>query len=324
MRMFVTGGNGFIGSVVVKMLLESGWEVSCLLRPTSDISRLEGLKYKRVEGDVRQLASIEKGMEGCQGIIHLASLSSWTMIHSPEMNEIVLKGTDNVLQAARKNGNTRTVFVSTATAINGTPNPVIQAEESPFVLDQKNYTYAYAKHEAEKLCARHVQDGADLVIVNPAEVYGPNDITEVTSGTLIDFVRSSPVLVCPGGTSIVHVDDVAAGILKAFHKGRVGERYFLGGDNLTLKQLAQLTIDILGQKKKIVVLPRWLILAIAKVGKTLHLPLPFNPEVIPYAILYWFFDNSKARNELGATFRSATETLKPTLDWLRISGKISG
>lgn len=317
MRLFVTGGNGFIGSVVVKKLIESGYEVRCLLRQTSETSRLENVKYERVYGDIRQLKSLEEGVQGCQGIIHLASLSNWNLIHSPDMDDIVRKGTHNILEAARRSGNVRTVFVSTCTAINGTRTPVIQNENSPFSLDKKTYSYAYAKHEAEQICAHYVQEGVPIVIVNPAEVYGPNDISLVTAGTLIDFARSSPVWICAGGTSVVYVEDVAMGIIKAFEKGRSGERYFLGGENLTLQQLAQLTLDLLGQKKSIIQLPRWFITTLAKIGKAFHLPLPFNPETIPYAVLYWFFDNAKARNELGVQFRSAKETLQPTLEWLR-------
>ena len=119
------------------------------------------------------------------------------------------------------------------------------------------------------------------------------------------------------GTSVVYVDDVATGIIAALEKGKAGERYILGGDNLLLKELAELTLDLLGQKKTILTLPNPLIRGIAKIGQTFHLPLPFNPAVIPYAVRYWLMNNTKARNELGIDFRSARETLTPTLRWLQ-------
>jgi dihydroflavonol-4-reductase len=161
-----------------------------------------------------------------------------------------------------------------------------------------------------------------VVIVNPTEVYGPEDTALITACNLIDFARSSPVLVCTGGTSIVHVEDVALGIVRAMEKGRAGERYILGGDNLTIRELAAMTLEILGQKKPIWTMPNGLLRGLASVGRTLRIPMPFNPHVIPYATLYWFARNDKARRELGVEFRGARETLTPTLAWLRDSGRL--
>ena len=313
MKVFVTGANGFIGSVVTKKLVEDGHTVRALLRKASRTSRIDGLPYDRVAGDVRDAASIRVGMKGCEAVIHLASLSSWTDIHSPMMSEVVLGGTKNVLDAVRANGKPRMVFVSSSTAINGSRAPVAHTEDSAMTLPLGNFRYIAAKLEAEQRCRA---SGLPVTIVNPGEVYGPDDVDKITSGNLLDFAKSSPVLVCAGGSSVVHVEDVAAGIVAAMTKGRVGERYILGGDNLTIRQLATLTIEILGQKKAILSLPNWLVSGVARIGGALRVPLPFNPAVIPYAVRYWFMDSSKAQRELGVTFRSARAVLEPTLAWL--------
>jgi dihydroflavonol-4-reductase len=118
------------------------------------------------------------------------------------------------------------------------------------------------------------------------------------------------------------VDDVAAGIIAALERGRNGERYILAGDNMTIRQLAELTNAILSLRKKIITLPTPIIRSVAWLGRTFHLPLPFNPQVIPYATLYWFTDNSKAVRELGARFRNAEATLRPTLEWCLKTGRI--
>ena len=315
-KIFVTGGNGFIGSRVVSALVEGGYAVRCLLRETSRTSRIDALDFEKVIGDITIPETLVPAIEGCEGIIHLASLSNWTDIHSSKMQKVVVQGSQNVLNAAKKAGNLPVVYVSSSTAINGTRKPELLNETSTFDLNKKTYSYAYAKKRVEAFCIKASQAGLPVVIVNPAEVYGPNDEDQITCGNLLDFAKSNPVFVCKGGTSIVHVDDVAAGILAAFEKGRPGERYFLGGENVSIKELASKTLEILGQRKRIVTVPNGLIRFIAKAGKALSLPLPFNPEVIPYATKYWYVDNTKAKTELGIHFRSAEEALKPALNWL--------
>lgn len=323
MRVFVTGGNGFIGSSVVRMLVAQGHDVRCLLRPASETKRIEDLPVERVMGDVRDAASLADGAAGCDGVIHLAGLSSWKDIHSPLMNQVVIDGTRNLLEAVTKCGGPRTVFVSSTVAINGTTSPIVHNEDSPSTLRLERYTYAQAKTEAESLCREAAALGQPVMIVNPGEVYGPQDTALITSGNLVDFAKSSPVLVCRGGTSIAYVEDVAAGIISALERGRPGERYILGGENLTIRQLAELTLQILGHQKRVVSIPNSLLRGIAAIGGQIHLPLPFEPAVVPYATLYWFMDNRKARTELGVSFRSAKDALAPTLTWLRAAGLVA-
>jgi dihydroflavonol-4-reductase len=320
-RVCVTGGNGFIGSVVVRLLVVAGHEVVCLLRAAANISRLAGVAYQRVEGDVRDAAAMRAAADGADAVVHLACPSSWDQIDSPLMREVAVGGTRNVLAAA---GAARVVYVSSAVAIGASDDARPLDENAAYNLaGVRGLNYAQCKHEAEGLCREASARGHQVVIVNPAEVYGPNDLALVTAGNLVNFVRSRPVLVCRGGTSIAHVDDVAFGVVRALERGRPGERYILGGDNLTLRQLATLTLELADRRGKVRVLPNGLIRAIARTGSALHLPLPFNPKVIPYATRYFFVDAAKARRELGITFRPPRETLAPTLAWLRAAGHLA-
>ena len=309
-KIFVTGGHGFIGSVVVQHLRSAGHEVRCLVRPSSNTQRIDHLSIDRIVGDVRDPASLRKGLQGQDAIIHLAGLSSWDLIDSPDMRETIEQGTANVLKAARDVGGVRVVFVSSVLAIGSTDKPQPFDETHPYRLyAEKQLAHSHFKRRAEELCQAAVSEGLDAVIVNPTEVYGPNDVGLITASNLVDFAKSNPVLVCNGGTSIVHTEDVAQGIIAALERGPAGERYILGGENITHRQLAELFLEFSGQNKRIVVVPNTVLRSVTLIAQALRVPLPYNPRVVPYATRYFWVDSSKATRDLGITFRSARETL---------------
>jgi dihydroflavonol-4-reductase len=322
-KIFVTGGAGFIGSRVVKMLLDQEYEVRCLLRKTTNTRRIDGLAFERFDGDITNATSLEEGMNGCTGVIHLASLSNWKDIKSAKMPLVVIDGSKNVIEAAKKNGNIKMVYVSSSTAVDGTDDLRILNEDSPLTLPKNNhYIYAHAKKEVEEYCKSEAKNGFPVVIVNPTEVYGPYDYDKITCGNLIDFATTKTVQMAEGGTSIVYVDDVANGIIAAFEKGRPGERYILGGDNVEFKDLAKITLELLGINKPVKMIGRGMLMSLAWISKTLGINMGFEPAVIPYAVKYWFIDNKKAKEELGVTFRSPKEILTPTLEWVKKEGMI--
>lgn len=322
MKIFVTGGNGFVGSRVVRALHAQGHRVRCLLRPTSKTHRIDRVPFERHEGDVLDPASLRSGMAGCDGVIHLASLSSWDQIRSPKMREVVLGGTTNVLEAARDQKVPRTVFVSSSTAVNGSRRPKVFDETSPFELDGKKLLYAGAKHEAEALCSRFAQEGLAVVTVNPVEVYGAEDDDLITASYIRDTLKDWPAMAVSGGTSVVHVEDVAQGILAALVKGRPGERYILGGENLTVRAIIELTLEVAGVKKWVLQLPNWLIKAVVKTLAFLHLPTPVLPDLLDYATLYWWMDSSKSQRELGYRFRTAREAVADVVRWLKETQRV--
>ena len=323
MKGFVTGGNGFIGNRVVRRLHTAGHQVRCLLRASSRDRRLEDLPFERHLGDLREPDTLAAGMQGCQGVIHLASLSAWEQIRSPLMREIVVQGTTNVLRAAQRAGGLRTVFVSSCAAINGTREPVVQDESAAFTLPPEPFVYATAKRDAERICHRHAADGLPVVIVNPCEVYGPHDDDFITASYLRDAIKDWPALAVRGGAAVAHVDDIAAGIVAALEKGRSGERYILGGDNLTARQIIELTLRAAGQQdKRIMQLPNRLTLGLVRLLARLRLPTPVHPDLLAHAVLFWYVDCSKAQKELGYAWRPAEQVLQEVVDWLRETGHL--
>ena len=238
MHVLVTGGNGFIGSVVVRRLIESGHSVRCLLRKNSNTSRIADLRFERAILDVRDAASLHSAFHGCTHVVHLAGIVNWKDVRSKEMDDVVVGGTRNVLAAAKSAGCRRVVYVSSILAISSSLKPQIFDETSRPDPEMLQLVASNAKIGAEQLCREAVASGLDVVIVNPGEVYGPEDLSLITAGNLVDFAKSFPVFVCSGGTCILHVEDAALGILAALEKGRKGERYILGGENLTVRELA--------------------------------------------------------------------------------------
>ncbi len=327
MRVLVTGASGFLGHGVVRAALAAGHEARCLLRPTSDTSRIDGLAWERATGDMLDPASLARAMRGAGGVVHLAGISDWMEIDSPEMIRTTVEGTRNVLAAARAEGlHVRVVYVSSISAVNGTLEPVVQDESTPCTLplDEPAFVFVRAKLAAEAVCLEAARAGQPVVIVNPPETYGPNDTALITSRNLINLWKSRPALVSKGGVLIGYLDDVARAMILALEKGRPGERYILGGENRTIPDIARTMFRMLGARRRVVEGPRWLAFLFTRVMTALRIPLPYNPLIVPYAVRYWWFDTSKARRELGAEFRGLEAALEPTLAWLRSTGRLEG
>jgi dihydroflavonol-4-reductase len=319
---FLTGGNGFIGSAVARKLHAAGHRLVCLLRETSRVDRIESLPFTRVRADVRDPESVRAGMSLADRTIHLAAPGAWEQDDPSTLTDVLEGGTRHVLEVAASLPGHRVVVISSTAAIAASSRPVVFDERTSFSVPDPRLHYAFAKHRVEMLVAAAHARGVHAVIVNPAEVYGPGDTALVTAGNLVDFATSAPVLVCRGGTCIVHVDDVADGIVAALERGRSGERYILGGENVSVRELAVLVQEWLERRARIVSVPNGVVRLAARVAIALRLKLPFNPHVVPYATWYWFSDSTKARRELGVSFRGARETIAPTLAWLEDTGQI--
>jgi dihydroflavonol-4-reductase len=321
-KVFLTGGNGFIGSAVARTLVEQGHGIVCLLRDASNVDRIATLPFVRARGDVRDVQAVREAMAGCDCTVHLAAPGAWEQDDPATLRDVLEGGTRHVVDVASELNGHRVVVVSSAAAIAASDRPVVFDERAPFSVPDRTLHYAFAKHRAERIALAAHERGAPVVIVNPAEVYGPEDTTLVTAGNLVDLATSTPVLVCRGGTCVVHVHDVAAGIVAALERGRSGDRYILGGENLTIRELAELVLELVGRRATLVNIPNRAVRIASRAAIALHVPLPFNPHVVPYATWYWFMNGAKATRELGVTFRSARETIAATLDWLEATHRI--
>jgi dihydroflavonol-4-reductase len=316
MRVFVTGGTGFIGSRVVRALCERGDDVACLIRPTSRLARLEGLPVSWVEGEIRDRASYAATLRRCDACIHLAGPSSWAAVSRPDVADIVVGGAANIVEEAQTVPGLRLVHVSSAAAVGGSEHPRVFDEASEFPLAQSGLAYAIAKYRAETRVLEATRSGLNGIVVNPVETFGPDDDDLVTAQSILDLLQDWPIFVVPGGTSIAHVDDVARGIVLALDRGRIGERYVLGGENLTLEQIARLTLSLAGRHKPVLCVPRsWLHLTVSA-ASAIGVSPPIPAGTAGYVCRYWYMDSTKAKRELDWQSRSARETLRPVVEWL--------
>jgi dihydroflavonol-4-reductase len=327
MTVLVTGASGHIGAHVVRHLLARGRAVRVFVRPTSNLKGLEGLDVELARGDVLDRASLEAALKGCTAVYHLAAVvAEWR--HDPDVIlKTAIEGTANVLQAvASRSGIERIVYTSSVAAVGLTRSRHHPRDESYYnTEDLTHYSVAKtrAEHLAKELAERY---GLPLVIVNPAVVLGPLDYRPTPATQIVvRYLRHRLPIYVDAGANIVHVDDVARGHLLAEERGRLGERYILGGDNLTIFELFSLLAQLVGRRPPWIALGArtlttlgWVAEMIARVqGKP---PLVTRARARSLVGRYGFYDASKARRELGYTSRPARETLADAVQWVRQQG----
>jgi dihydroflavonol-4-reductase len=324
----VTGASGFIGSAVVRRLLAQGRPVRALVEPGLDATRvknLDGLKVDRVSVDVTDLAAMRRALEGCETLFHLAAIyKTWTPDPEP-LYRVNLEGTVVTLLAARHARVGRVVYTSSIAAV-GLVEGGLADETTPFnVFDIAN-PYILSKWQSERLALRFAEDGLPVVVVNPAFPFGPGDVAPTPTGKIVvGLLRGMVPAVGPGGICAIDVDDVAEGHLLAETKGRPGERYILGHENVTLKDLFALVGRVSGCKVPRVTAPAWVGSSIA-LGMELwadhvsHTEPPATYRSLRYAQRNAFFSNAKAKRELGLPTRPLEETVRRAVEWFRAEG----
>lgn len=322
-RVLVTGGHGFIGSFVVKRLLDRGYAVRCLVRKSSKTHRIDGLDgVEKVVGDLLDSDSLAAAMEGCRYCVHLAGISSYADMDKDFAWPTIVDGTRNVFEAALAQGLERVVYAGSAIIYASKDPQRVCDEGSPFLLQGSGLTYAEAKHRNEEQVDEFVDKGLDVVVAIPTETYGPHDDEFLTTGYLREAINGWPAMATKGGTMFGHVDDVAEGFCLALEKGGKGERYILGSQNGTIEEIINLCLDVVGQKKRALVMPTGLTRFVVRTLYKLGLPSPEHPNAIEYGTLYAFCKNDKARRELGWEPRSGREVLEDTVRWLREAGHL--
>jgi nucleoside-diphosphate-sugar epimerase len=317
MRAFVTGGTGFIGSRVVDRLRARGDEVVVLARRPE---KAEGLDAEVVEGDLTDAEAIRRGMEGCQAVFHIAADYRVGMDPSKQdkMRDTNVRGTERVLDAAADAGVDKIVYVSTINAFGNTNGQVVDESYRRDEADGYVSTYDETKYLAHRLAEERAAQGTPVVIVQPGSVYGPGDHALV--GQMIDQASKGkmPAKAFPElGLNMVHVDDVADGILLAYERGKPGESYVLGGEITTQGELIDKAAAIGGKKPPRMTVPPIALKAMIPVGRFVGPPMGLPPnfrEMISAAhnVTYWAKDD-KARRELGYTPRDLDTGLRETI-----------
>jgi dihydroflavonol-4-reductase len=323
---FVTCAAGFVGSAVARHLLDEGFAVRALVRPTSNRANLAGIDLDIVKGDIRDAAVLEHAMRGARYAFHVAAdYRLW----APDPREIIATnttGTRAVMAAALKAGVERVVYTSSVATLRVTEEGTPSNETMP--LDEAHAIGAYKKSKvlAERLVERMIADqGLPAVIVNPSTPVGPRDVRPTPTGRIVVEAASGrmPAYV-ETGLNLVHVDDVAAGHFAALKRGRIGERYILGGEDMTLGQMLAEIAHLATRKAPTIKLPRALIYPIAYGAETTARFTGREPfatvDGLRMAKYKMFFSSAKAERELSYRARPAREALGEAFRWFRDAG----
>ena len=322
----VTGASGFVGAAVVRALLARGEQVRVLVRSTSDRRNIQGLEVEVVEGDLLMPETLPDAVDGCSGVYHVAAdYRLWT--RDPEaMFRVNLEGSRAMILAAMEAEVRRVVYTSSVAVLGIVPDGEGE-ENTPTDYVDMIGVYKQSKFRAEEMVRRLIIEvGAPVVIVNPSTPVGPRDVKPTPTGRMIVEAASGkmPAYV-DTGLNIVHVEDVAAGHLLAFEKGKVGERYVLGGENMTLKDILTEIARLVEGKPPSISLPHALVMPIAHLAEIWARMTggkePFaTVDGIRMARKKMYFSSAKAIRELDYRPRPAKEALADAVKWFSKNG----
>lgn len=319
----VTGATGFIGWHVARKLLERGHPVRALARPGS---RVRELKVETVTGDLRDPNSLQRAVAGCGTVFHIAADYRLWAKHPDELFQSNVEGTRNLLTAARHAGVDRVVYTSTVGCI-GVPDGGVGDEDRPVGLADMAGAYKRSKFQAEKVALEFARSGFPVVIVNPTAPIGDHDFKPTPTGKIIlDFLSGRMPAFVDTGLNIVDVEDTAEGHLLAAERGRVGERYILGCDNLTLQQILERLAAISGRKAPRVRIP-YAVAYLAGLASTAWANLtgrePRAPlDAVKMARKKMFVSSEKAKRELGWDPRPVDGAFERAVEWFRANGYV--
>lgn len=312
----VTGASGFIGWHVARLLIERGYRVRTLVRSSSKVQELD---VECVTGDLRDPASLTRAADGCGLVFHVAADYRLWSKHPEELYQSNVAGTRNMLTAAKAAGVERFVYTSTVGCI-GIPPGGIGDEQQPVSLDQMAGDYKRSKFMAEQVALEFARGGFPVVIVNPTAPMGDHDFKPTPTGQIIlDFLNGNMPAYIDTGLNVIHVADVALGHLLACERGRVGERYLLGSENMTLGQILRELAGIAGRKAPSIEIPYFVAYAagfVTTAWSRVSGVAPRAPmEAVRMARKKMFASHAKAASELGFSPRPAREALVDAVKW---------
>jgi dihydroflavonol-4-reductase len=323
MLTFLTGATGFLGSHVARVLSEQGANLRLLVRPTSNLKNLDGLNAETATGDLRDPASLEKAMSGCDTVFHVAADYRLWLKDPAEMYRSNVEGTRAILEAARKNNVRCVVYTSSVATMGFTGNGRPADEDSPVSLADMIGHYKRSKFMAEQLALQSGRGGMRVVTVNPTTPVGEQDIKPTPTGRIIvDFLKGKFPAYVETGLNLVDVGECALGHISAMEKGKSGERYILGGENLTLKQILDKLGAISSLPSPKVKLPYFVAYVAGLVDQTISgQMLGREPratvETVRMGKKKMWASSAKAERELGWKTMPADDALRRAVQWFR-------
>ena len=320
MQALVTGATGFVGAAVVRALLAAGWQVRALVRASSNRSNLTGLAIECVLGDLADRASLERALAGCEALFHVAAdYRLWT----PDPKALYrsnVEGTRNIIEAARRSAVRRIVYTSSVATIALRADGAASDEADAGRLDQMIGHYKRSKFLAEQWVCTAARAGMPIVIVNPSTPIGPGDVKPTPTGRLVlDAATGRMPAYVDTGLNIVHVDDVATGHLLAYEHGRIGERYILGGTDLSLQRILSMIALSSGRAAPRLRLPRAALLPLAYAAEALARisgrETRITVDAVRMARHRMYFSSARAVRELGYRWRPAQQAIDDAVRW---------
>lgn len=328
MKALVTGATGFVGAAVARALGGAGWQVRVLVRGGSNHGNLQKLDVEVVEGDLADLSSLERALAGCTALFHVAADYRLGARDPKPLYVTNVEGTRNILSAARRVGVERTVYTSSVATMgipaDGTPGD----ERTTVSLSTMIGHYKRSKYLAEEVALDAARMGMSVVIVNPSTPVGAGDIKPTPTGQLVlDAACGRMPAYVDTGLNIVHVDDVAAGHLLAFERGRAGERYILGGEDMTLQMILAQIARLVGRKPPRIRLPYAAVLPVAYAAEAFARVTGRSGRVTLEGVRMsrkrMFFSSAKAVGELGYRWRPPLEAFEDALHWFGERGLLT-
>jgi dihydroflavonol-4-reductase len=324
-RALVTGASGFVGAAVARALLAEGWQVRVLVRGASVRTNLRNLALEVAVGDLNVPPSLDAALAGCDALFHVAADYRLGAPDPSELYRTNVEGTRNLLRSAAAAGVQRIVYTSSVATMGIRADRLPGDERTPVSLEAMIGHYKRSKFLAEQVVLEAAAAGAPAVIVNPSTPIGPGDVKPTPTGRLVlDAAAGRMPAYVDTGLNIVHVDDVAAGHLLAFHRGRVGERYILGGDDMTLQQILIYIAQHVGRQPPRIRLPYAAILPIAYAAEAFAKLTGRSGRVtlegVRMSRKIMFFSSAKAAAELGYTWRPPTQAFDDAIAWFREHG----
>ena len=318
MKALVTGATGFVGSHVVRTLIEEGHSARALHRQNSKLDALKGLEYESALGDVTDLDALRAACEGCDWVFHVAAVADYWRADRQRMYEVNIEGTRKVLQAAREAGVKRVVFTSSAAAV-GLRQDRPSNEGDVFNLAPDRFPYGYSKAMAEIAAVEAVHAGQEVVIVNPVVVLGPGDLNVISGDFVLKIKRLQwTIPVPPGGVAVIDVRDVARMHIAAARQGQVGQRYILGTANYSYAYWFALVADIVGAARPGFPTPDWSLPLLADLFDRLSaagLELPVDGNQTRLGGRDIFFNFSKGWDTLGKPRIDMRQSVEDTYVW---------